>query len=285
MRKASAFASNRKPVGVPYYTTCHNSILTTGKQGSTPGQSRKYLISGVAIHEETHQIFMANLGSHRIEVFSETGEFLYQLAVGQLSAPWGIAIRGDRVYVSCLDHTVSMLSLNKMRLVRRIGSQGSNNGQFDSPQQLTTDPIGRVFIPDTNNNRICVYNPDLNHLHNITHKSISEPCNVKLSRDRLYVLSSFEHLCMHVFTLEGDELHCFIPRGDFDVVNPSFFCLDSLNNIVISNKDRSILVFSSEGDLLHTIEMFYGSTGVAVTPNGRIVCAFMHHNFSLRILY
>ena len=55
------------------------------------------------------------------------------------------------------------------------------------PRQLTTDPIGRVFIADIGNNRICIHDPDLNHLRNITHESMSQPLDVKVSRNCLYV--------------------------------------------------------------------------------------------------
>ena len=91
------------PVNVPLYTTCHTSVVATGKQGGAPGEL--FLPEGVAIHEETHQIFVANYGRDRVEIFSETGEFISQLSVRELS---GIAIHGDSLYVSCEgDHTVS----------------------------------------------------------------------------------------------------------------------------------------------------------------------------------
>ena len=172
------------PVNVPRYTTCYTPVVATGKLGNAPGE----LVSpsGLAIHEETHQIFVANNDLHRVEIFSETGEFISQLGVGQLSNPWGIAIHGDSLYISCeRDHTVSQFSLIEMCRVRRIGGEGSNNGQFNIPRQLTTDLIGRVFIADFCNNRICIHD---NHLRNITNESMSEPFDVKVSRDRLYVL-------------------------------------------------------------------------------------------------
>ena len=88
-------------------------------------------------------MFVANLWNNRVEIFSETGEFLYELGVGQL--PWGVATHGDSLYVSCQgDHTVSKFSLTEMWRVSRIGGYGSDNGQFYLPSQLTTDPIGRV---------------------------------------------------------------------------------------------------------------------------------------------
>ena len=278
------------PVNVPLYATCHTSIVATGKQGSAPGEFN--LPSAVAIHKDTHQIFIANTENNRVEIFSETGDFLYQLGIGQLSDPWSIAIHGDSIYVSCEDYTVSKFSLTEMCLVRRIGGKGSNNGQFNHPLQLTTDTIGRVFIADHSNNRICIHDPHLNHLRNITHQSMSHPFDVKISRDCLYVLCLYNNPCMHVLTLEGDKLHSLITCGEgMDVLDPSLLCLDPLNNFVLGDLDSgSIRVFSPEGNLLHTIGreghqpgMFYEPTGVVITPNGRLVCVSRNENYGLQI--
>ena len=241
-------------VSVPRYATFHAPIIATGNEGRAPGEL--YWPYGVAVHDETHLVFVANYLNDRVEMFSETGEFLSQLGVGQLSKPYGITIHGDSLYVSCVsDDTVSKFSLSEMCRVRRIGGEGSNNGQFNSLTQLTTDPIGRVFIADTDNDRICIHDPDLNHLRNITHECMSAPFDIKVSRDRLYVLCAEDNPCMLVITLEGDNLHSLITRGKgMDVLDPWFFCLDPLNNIVISDCDsHSIRVFTPEGNLLHTI--------------------------------
>ena len=45
------------PICVPRYDRCHTSIVATGKQGSVPGELNAP--SGVAIQENTHQIFIA----------------------------------------------------------------------------------------------------------------------------------------------------------------------------------------------------------------------------------
>ena len=277
-------------VSTPRYATFHSSVVATAEEGTAPGEL--YYPCGVAIHEDTHQIFVADLKNHRIEIFSETGEFLNQLGVGQLSQPYGIATHGDSLYVSCFgDHTVSKFSLTEMWRVRRIGGRGSYNGQFIYPSQLTTDPIGRVFIPDNFNHRICIHDPDLNHLRNITHESMSLPFDVKVSRDCLYVLYP-SNMCMLVLTLEGDKLHSLITCGEeMDVLLPYFFCFDSLNNFVISDLESyPFRVFSPEGNLLHTIGrkghqpgMFSYPKGVAVTPNRRLVCVSRNENYGLQI--
>ncbi|KAI6653329.1 PKD domain-containing protein [Oopsacas minuta] len=126
------------PVGAPDYAKFQTSTVATGKKGRGPGELPCPL--GVAIHEDTHQIFVANNLNKRVEIFSDTGEYLNQLGVGQLDQPWGIAIHGEDVYVSCLEvSTVNQFTLTDMSLVRKIGGEGSNNGQFNSPRQLTTE--------------------------------------------------------------------------------------------------------------------------------------------------
>ena len=275
----------------PQYATCHTHVVATGKQGDAPGELNRP--GGVAIHEETHQIFVANYVNNRVEIFFESGEFFHQLGVGQLSRPSGIATHGDSVYVSCWDDTVSKFSLTELCLVRMIGGEGSDNGQFDWPSQLTTDPIGRVFIADMYNSRICIHDPDLNHLRNIGLQSMSCIYGLKVSLDRLYVLCPDDNNpCLHILTLEGDKLHSLITCGEgMDVLVPFFFCFDPLNNFVLSDCDsHSIRVFSPEGNLLHTIGreghkqgMFYEPEGVAVTPNGRLVCVSRNENYGLQI--
>ena len=113
-------------MNVPRYTTCHNPVVAIGKAGNAPGEV--LLPYDVAIHEETHKIFVANYYNHRVEIFSKTGEFISQLGVEQLSNPSGLAIHGDSLYVSCEDDTVRQFSLIEMCYVRRIGGEGLNNG-------------------------------------------------------------------------------------------------------------------------------------------------------------
>ena len=265
--------------------TLPTCIVATGKQGTAPGEL--YIPSGAAIHVDTEQLFVVNQVNFRVEVFSETGEFLYKSGVGQLYYPNGLAIHGDSVFVSCLgDHTVSKFSLTDMCRIKIIGGEGSNNGKFHNPFQLTTDSIGRLFIADYGNDRICIHDPNLKHLRNITHQSISRPYDVKVSLDRLYVLCQDSNPCMQVLNLEGDKLHSLISHGEgMDVSSPRFFCLDLHNNFVISDEgSNSIRVFSPEGNLLHTIgKEGHRPGGVAITPNARLFRVSRDKNYGLQI--
>ena len=279
------------PVGIPKYGTFLMPTVVTGKQGTAPGELN--WPCGVAINEATNQLFVANCKNSRIEIFSETGEYLNQLGERELHNPWGIAIHENSLFVSnLLIHTISKYSLTDFSLVKQIGREGSNNGEFKYPRQLTTDPNGHVYVADAENHRICVLDTDLHHMRNITHQSISQPHDIKLSHDRIYVLCPGKNPCMLVLSIEGDMLHSLISRGQgMDVLIPWFFCLDRNNNIVISDRGtHCIRVFSPAGDLLHTIGreghqqgMFYESQGIAITPNGKLVCVSNNENYGLQI--
>ena len=56
---------------------------------------------GVAIDKARIQIVVANYVNNRIDVFSETGEYICQLAVGYRTISYDVALHGDSVYLSC----------------------------------------------------------------------------------------------------------------------------------------------------------------------------------------
>ena len=277
------------PVGLPNYGIFHLPTVATGKCGSAPGELN--FPRGVAINKATNQIFVVNGGNDTVEIFSETGEHLNLLGKGQLHRPWGLTIHENSLFISCIgSHTITEFSLIDFSLVKKIGKWGSKKGEFKGPTQLTTDPNDHLFIIDSRNYRICVFDTNLSHIRNITHQLIPAPSDIKVSHDRLYVLCQQTNPCMQVLSLEGDMLDSIIKNGEGkDVLFPSFFCFDINNNFVISNT-HSILVFSSAGNLLHTIGregheqgMFYEPRGIAITPNGKLVCVSNNKNFGLQI--
>ena len=90
--------------------------------------------------------------------------------------------------------------------------------------------IGRVFITDTKNDRICIYDRNLYYLYNVT--SLSRPMDIKISRDHIYLLCRHNNPRIIVLTLEGEKLHSFITcREGKDVIDPISFCLDPLYEI------------------------------------------------------
>ena len=122
---------------------------------------------------------------------------------------------------------------------------------------------------------------------------MTRPVDVKFSNNEIFVLSSADNPCIHVFSLSGEKSRTLVTRGGIgmQVKESYFFCLDGQNNIVISDcSAHNIKVFSPAGDLQHTIGqegheagMFFYPTGIAIN-NNKPICLSENPNFGLQIL-
>ena len=92
---------------------------------------------------------------------------------GQLASPHGAAItaRGDLLVADTLNHRVQSFDLTGAltgwpgRLLRTWGARGDGPGELDTPQAGLAVPRAedlqrRVFVPDTGNHRVVVYEVD-----------------------------------------------------------------------------------------------------------------------------
>ena len=87
-----------------------------------------------------------------VSIGVEAGDEPYMLGVVE-----GIAARGDRIYV--LDRQVPALRVYDLdgRHVADFGGKGGGPGEFDVPFGLAVAPDGRIFVRDTRQGRINVY--------------------------------------------------------------------------------------------------------------------------------
>ena len=61
---------------IPNYAGKQKPIVTVGKQGSAPGELK--WPRGVSIELESGHIYVADMYNHRIQIFSQTGDYLNQ---------------------------------------------------------------------------------------------------------------------------------------------------------------------------------------------------------------
>ena len=132
-----------------------NFLLQFGSFGTEKGQFQRP--SGIVWRD--HKVYVVDAFNSRIQVFSDTGEFLEILAEGDESAalnyPYDIAVNdADELYVAEYGAgRVSKFDL-KGRLLGRYGTIGSNEGQFTTPWGIAADRKSRVYVADTGNFRV-----------------------------------------------------------------------------------------------------------------------------------
>ena len=280
---------------VPRYHDMRPTVAVA-KNGKSPGQL--WGPHGVAIDPATNHIYVAegdfNPNFARVSKFSESGEYLNSYTHEHMEALWGIAIQGNNLYLTDWGvHAVFHLNIETdFRLVARLGSFGSGIGQFNAPRQLSISTNGDVYIADRHNHRIQILDSSLHPIREVTHPSMHEPYDVKLTTEEMYVLSSEDSTCVHVFTHTGHKTRSLITCGlGMQVYKTYFFYLDIKRNLIISdyNADQ-IRIFSNEGDLLHTIGepgnqvgMFHYPTGLALTSNLNLVTVSHNNDYRFQI--
>ena len=276
---------------IPDYGTFHQPVVAVGKQGTAPGEFNNP--KGIAIHEETNNIFITDRGNGRVQIFSESGEYLNQLTNDNIQSPYGILIHKNSIFLTDINqHALLQFQLQDFSLNKRVGQFGSENNCFNRPQQLTLSPDNMIYVADEFNNRLKVMNLNLDSVSILSDQSMTRPVDVKFSNNNILVLSSLDNPCLHIFTLQAIKVKSIISKGWGMQVNwAHFLCVDNNSNIVISDCfGHQIKVFSSEGCLLHTIGQ-YGEqkgelnlpTAVAIINKTKLVCVSDNVNFGLQI--
>ena len=146
----------------------YSSTIGTGSRGSTLGELKEP--SDIAVDKDGN-IFVADSENNRIQVFSPSGEFIRQFQelgpeMGELEEPTSMCINRETVYV--LDCDKYEFENGKRRLTTfdtkgnyiksYFGTKGGDKpGEFNSAYGIAVDKEGYVYISDTGNNRIQIF--------------------------------------------------------------------------------------------------------------------------------
>lgn len=121
---------------------------------------------GVAVDPRTRRIFVADVMSHQILIFSPDGRVVSRLGQrgpgpGEFNFPTNVAIDGQgRLYVSdSLNFRVQQFSAD-LKPLRQIGSQGDMPGSFSQPKGLAVDSEGHLYVIDSRFENVQVFRDD-----------------------------------------------------------------------------------------------------------------------------
>ena len=281
----------REIISTPDYPTLLQPSVSVGKQGTDEGELN--YPTGVAVDEKWKRIYVVDEGN--ISAFSMTGEYIDRFCKGQGYWPYGIAISEDNnVFVSDHgSHCVYKFKLPKFKLVTKVGKEGTGLNQFWYPSHLTVTTDRSVLVPDRDNDRIVVMDTDLKHKRYIKHQTMTNPRDVKVNNNKVYILSNQDSPCLHVFSMTGEKIRSLITcdgKGNAQVRRCYSFCFDKKQNILMSDvRARNIKVFSQEGVLLHTLgdtpseDKTIRPQGITLTDTNKIICTSYNTNFGLNI--
>jgi DNA-binding beta-propeller fold protein YncE len=127
-------------------------------------------INGLAIDDDD-RLFVSDGKLHHVLVFSPKHEMQDQITEG-LTDPVGLAIDTTNRFLYVVDtqqDQVIVYDADTYKLLRRIGTGGKNHtltspGDFGAPQGVAVDADGNVYVTDTLNDRVEIFDADGNFI-------------------------------------------------------------------------------------------------------------------------
>ncbi len=137
----------------------YRSHYLTGWQSFSSDEGMLNYPQGIAVNSK-EEIYVTDTGNGRVQVFSSTGEFLFEFDV--LSGPSGIALDSqDNVYVTqTWDGNNIQKFSSRGEFKAEWGKEGSGDGEFQELSQIAVDSSGYIYVADKANYRIQKFTSD-----------------------------------------------------------------------------------------------------------------------------
>ena len=194
-------------------------INSFGSLGSERGQF--IYPSGIAV-TSNRTILVGDTGNHRIQELTMEGECIACIGNGplQFHYPRGITINKTtgQVFVAEEGNCRIQVFNPDLTFSYTFGSNGSGQGQFNYPRDVTLDNKGFVYVTDYKNHRIQKFTPEGRFVDMFGRKGskpgqLNCPSGITVDdNDLLYVTESNHRVS--IFTTSGEFIHCFGEKGN-----------------------------------------------------------------------
>ncbi len=241
--------------------------LVFGSPGSGEGQFEGP--RGVDV-DANGWIYVADSGNNRVQVFTRTGEFVAQWPVPAdaiaLREPWDVAVGPDSTLfvADTWNHTLRKLDATG-RVVLSWGefgqfspSDAGGQAAFYGPRGLALGPNGWLYVADTGNKRIQVFDTDGQYLFQWGGAGslagyLDEPVGIAVAPSgEVYVADTWNQR-IQVFDANGHFLRQWaVHTWDSGAVEEKpYLAVDGLGRVYATDPSRGrVLVFGPRGDLL-----------------------------------
>jgi len=206
------------------------------------------LINGLAIDDDD-RLFVSDGKMRRVLIFDTKHEVIGQISEA-LMDPVGLAIDKQNRFLYVVDtqlDQVIVYDADTLKLLRRIGTTGKNHwlttpGDFGAPSNVAVDKEGNIYVTDTMNNRVEIFDADGNFLgqfgkHGDGPGYLARPKGIAIDCDgHIWIADSYQDR-VQVFNREGQLLTYLGGHGHF----PGQF--EDVIGIAIDKQNR---VFTTE---------------------------------------
>ncbi len=274
-----------------------------GSQGSAEGQLQSP--RGITVGPDGF-VYVADTGNHRIQKFTAEGKFVaawgHKAEAGTargFNEPWDVAVAPDgAIYVAdTWNHRVQKMNADGDPVTawgffdqQNLNEQNEQAapGAFYGPRGIAIGPEGRVYVTDTGNKRIQVFEPDGTFVAQWSKAGtaeghLDEPVGIAIEAaeagPRAFVADTWNRR-IQSFALDGTFLHQWPIEGwDAGLVDEKpYLAVDGDGRIYATDPGNyRVLAFNDQGDYLASFgeygtdeRSFTLPTGIAVAKDSTI---------------
>lgn len=220
----------------------------------------KYFYKPISVTTDaTGRIFISDSQGDKVAVFDNEYNIIAYLEPEEpFKQPSGIAVndKTNRLYVTDThNHNIVIFELDTLKYLTSIGKRGKEEGEFNFPSHLTTDDDGKLYVVDTMNARVQIFDSEGNFLQTFGQFGdapgmFARPKGIGLdSEGHIYVVdAAFNNV--QIFNQEGQILLAFAKYGNDrgDLILPAGLAIDDEDFIyVVDQWNERIQVYEYLG--------------------------------------
>ena len=216
------------------------------------------LIYGMTM-DDNDRLFVSDLKLRHVAVFNAKHQQETSFGADVLERPGGLAVDTENRFLYVVDtekDVVDVFDADSFKLLRQIGTPGKKHsltspGTFSLPSHVAVDKEGNVYVTDTLNDRVEIFDADGNFISTFGRNGdgpgyFQRPKGIAIDPDgHIWVVDGTQDR-VQVFNREGQLLIYFGTHGEW----PGMFM--AANDICIDKQNR---VFVSE-QFLGRVQMF-----------------------------
>ena len=242
---------------------------------------------GVSIHYLTGNIFVADQGNHRVQVFDHDGKYLYKFGdrdgAGKMKQPLRVDFYQNKVFVSQRSGCLLVYELNGTFL-QQIGTPGNGEGQFNNPLGIAINQSnGEIFVCDYGNNRVQIFSKDFLFKCQFEQGIFKSPIDIKLTSEFIYVLS-YTKPFLYSFKYDLTQIqNPVLTSISKHLKSPYSLCIDGAGNFIISDHSQNaVIIINHQGNVIHRITNSVKSpTCITLDARGRIILVGYNHRLQI----
>ena len=145
--------------------------------------------------DKSGRLLVADTGNDRVAIYEVSGA--KARLVGELkglSGPEGVAVAPDGRIIVTNTRSATLSIFRDGKLERTVGGPGTNDGELRNPHDVEAASDGSVYVVDSANNRVQVFDATLKHRTSFGKEiGLSGPKYLAFDGDRIWLADEYNH--------------------------------------------------------------------------------------------